>query len=208
MQQVEPNFNVPSKVGRHVELRPINVADIEHLYLMEQEGDLGSRWRFRGSTPSPEQHARSLWENVLVTFLVVRRRDRSAIGLVTLYNPELNHGTAYIAIAAFAGQQSRGLIFEGTALLIDYGFANWNLRKIYADAPEYNVKQYGTTVGQFFKEEARLKEAEYFGGRFWDKLILTLNRSDWESMRAEALSYILPSSGPSEADKMHQIPGV
>src|SRR5882724_4934050 len=66
-----PGFAVPSLQGRTVYLRALTPNDYPHLHFAETSTELAPRWRFRGSTPSPEQWAQASVQSVLAQFLVV-----------------------------------------------------------------------------------------------------------------------------------------
>ncbi|HMJ75177.1 MAG TPA: hypothetical protein VK507_04350, partial [Iamia sp.] len=72
-----------SLTGRHVFLTPIQTADLTSLYNLELSSDVGFRYRFRSATPSPEGHARSLWDSILATFMVRGRETGGNVGIVS-----------------------------------------------------------------------------------------------------------------------------
>jgi RimJ/RimL family protein N-acetyltransferase len=59
-------------------------------------------------------------------------------------------------------------------------FGNWNLRKIYAEVPEYNLDVVWGAEQSLFEEEGRLREVEFLDGRWWDQSIGALSRDRWE----------------------------
>lgn len=175
--------------GRHVRLEAIMPADIGALYELElSEGVIG-RWRFRGATPSPEQHARSLWDMVLATMIVRGKGRGDRVGLVTAYKASLANGYAYLGVAAWPEYEQSGLAIEGLAVFIDYCFRTWNFRKLHVDTLEFNRLQYASFLDAFFIEEGRIRDAEFFDGAFWDRVILTLDRDRWMDVRATVMSW-------------------
>lgn len=169
--------------SRHTHLAPVQPSDVPLLYAEELGAD-GFRWRFRGTTPSPEVHARSLWEDVLFTQVVRSNETGAAVALATLYRPNLAHGYVYFALLSFERFKMTGLALEGAAVVISHAFRTWNLRKIYIDTLGFNYDQFGSLVPWLLEEEGRLSECEYYDGRFWDRVLLTLNRSTWEAQSA------------------------
>jgi hypothetical protein len=77
---------VPSLRGRTVYLRALTPNDYPHLQFAETSTELAPRWRFRGSTPSPEQWAHATLPSVLAQFLVVERKEDRPIGTVTVFD--------------------------------------------------------------------------------------------------------------------------
>jgi hypothetical protein len=76
----------------------------------------------------------------------------------------------------------------GLALFLRYVFTCWNFRKLYMEVAEYNYEQFSSGAGRFFEVEGRLREHFYYGGRYWDKLILTLSRETFRDRGAAVLS--------------------
>jgi hypothetical protein len=59
------------------------------------------------------------------------------------------------------------------------------------DVPEYNMDRFKSGIGRYFDVEARLRDHRYFGGRYWDELILALYREQWHDVR----SRLIPGEG-------------
>lgn len=158
--------------------------DQAFLRAVELGPELGSRWRFRGSTPGPEQWSRSTWANSLCQFLVVSRQDGAPIGLVSLYDADFRDGIGFVAAAKFSLEDRSLKMLSGTLLFLDYVFASWRLRKVYFDVPGFNLDQFGFALRESLEVEARLKENLFAAGRYWDRYTLTLTRERWEEVRA------------------------
>src|SRR4051812_8572349 len=94
------SFAAPSLRGRHVYLRPVVPEDYAFLRMADTSAELGVRWRFRGSTPSPEQWAQA-GSVQLAQFMVVRTSDHQPLGVTTAYNQNFQDAHAYLAAAAF-----------------------------------------------------------------------------------------------------------
>ena len=46
---------------------------------------------------------------------------------------------------------------------------------------ESNYEQFASGNGSWFVTEGRLAEHEYYDGRYWDLIFLTVRREDWEA---------------------------
>ena len=170
-----------------IALRPVEPSDYGLMYRKELAGNMLHRWRFGGSTPSPEAYPAAIWAGVYSQYLICDNRSEllhRPIGLVLIYDLELVHGVAHFAATKFEdGILASALFVEGLALYIDVTFQTTPLRKLYMEVPEYNISSFGTAVGTVFKEEARLRDRRYYNGRYWDLAILAIERSDWSAMR-------------------------
>lgn len=122
--------------------------------------------------------------------MVVGRQTEAPLGIVSLYNPNMESGVAFLSVAALPQASHTGLVMEGAGLFIDYCFRSWNLRKIMIDAVSVNLEQYGSIAIDLFEEEGRLKDAEYYDGRYWDRVFLTLNRSKWHERRHALMPFL------------------
>lgn len=169
--------------GMRCRLRPIRPADYPALYEIELAPDLALRWRFRGGTPSPEHFARSLFEGVLATFVIESSDGRSLLGVVTAYNADMANGHCFIAAAATPAARGRGQAVEGLALFVDYCFSVWPFRKLWIETTEHNLVQFQSVERFGIEVEGRLRDFEYLAGRYWDKIILSIERRSWEQRR-------------------------
>lgn len=169
--------------GRRVQLRTVEPSDLDYLYRLSTSPGLSYRWRYRGSTPSPEEFRDQLFSGVLAQ-LVVARKDSTQQPLATtiLYRADLANGHAYFALLS-DGAQASSLVIEGCLLFLRYVFATWPFRKLYAEVPGFNLTQFQSAIGSYLKEEAVLEEHDYHDGAYWPLYILSLSRSTWEQFK-------------------------
>lgn len=175
----------PATSNGVVWLRPIQPEDYSFLRATELCGEIGARWRFRGSTPGPEQWNQSTWANSLAQFIVMSVGQNQAIGLVSLYDPNFQDGFASVAVSKFSVEDMSLRIMSATLLFLDYSFSNWRFRKLYFDVPEFNLGQFGAALKTHLQTEARLKDHMFAAGRYWDRFTLSLFREQWEQSRYE-----------------------
>lgn len=192
-------FKVPPLYGRFVFLRVINPQDYQLLRSAELGGDLGVRWRYRGSTVSPEQWAQSLWQGTLAQYLVVGVEDPNPLGLVTAYQANFQDGYAFLAAEALGARHPSPLMMFGIALFIDYVFTCWNFHKVYLEVAEYNAPQFGSGIGRMFEQEGRMREHLWYGGRRWDQLLLAIYRDTWQQESRR----VLATARPPQESRMH-----
>jgi RimJ/RimL family protein N-acetyltransferase len=170
----------PLLTGRHVRLRPIMPGDYEYLYLLTTHEKLGWRWRYRGSTPSPELFQQQLWQGVAAQFVVEHLGDQKPIGFVQAFDPNDRNGHCHFAIVLDPALERTGWALEALLLFLDYLFTIFNFRKLYAEVPEFNYASFASGNERDFKIEGRLREHDWHAGRYWDLFFLAVYREDWE----------------------------
>lgn len=177
----EPNSRVERRllVGRRVRLAGVNPEFYESLYSIAVSERVAFRWRTHGVVPSPEEFERTLWRNVFRQYAVMRHDDEHRpIGLVVAHTPRFSDGVVSLAAV---GDVTRGIgMFEGLLLFIRYLLVRWNFRKVYLEAPEFNVEQYRKVVELgYLVEEARLKGHWFHDGQYWDEVVHSVSRADF-----------------------------
>lgn len=192
----EPSVPIPRVrlVGRSVALRPISQSDYDFLRNAELSESLGPRWRFRGSTPAPEQYPQTLWQGVSAQFMIVQVGSFRPIGLVSLYNLEPGHGTGYIGVADLNNGGAPTQVVQGAVLFLSYVFTVWQIRKLYFEAYEFNLRQFRSLIGRWMQEEGRLHEHFFLDGRYWDLVTLALYGDAWKKWEEKVLRRILPNA--------------
>jgi hypothetical protein len=184
----EHQFRISPLVGRHVFLRQIAPDDYRFLRAAELGGELAVRWRYRGSTLSPEQWAQGLWQSTLVQYLVVGVEDPTPLGLVAIYQANFQDAHAYLAVETLGPKRCSPMMMFGVTLFVDYVFTCWNFHKLYLEVAEYNVPQFQSGIGRWFEVEGRLREHLWYDGRRWDQLMIALYRDSWRTESAQMLA--------------------
>ncbi|MDH4146528.1 MAG: GNAT family N-acetyltransferase [Acidimicrobiia bacterium] len=176
-------------------LRPVHQADYAWLYSIECDPTIGVWWRWGGSTPSPEQFAQALWQNVLLQLVVTSMDDSEVVGVVNAHNADFVSGFAHLGLLATPEYREYGVLFDGLALIIDFLFSNWPLRKLYAEVAEYSLSSFGNSLSKFALTEAVYREKIYRMGRYWDQHVLVLDRDHWVDISTDLMPFVLGTSG-------------
>jgi hypothetical protein len=185
----DTQFPVPQLHGRYVFLRQVHAEDYRLLRAVELTGEPAVRWRFRGSSPSPETWAHTLWNGILAQFIVVRVGDEPApLGMVFAYRPSFQDGHVWLAAHTFGPQRPSPLMMFGTALFIEHVFTCWNFHKLYLEVAAYNLPQFESGTGRLFEVEGRLRDHFWYGGRRWDQVFLAMYRETWERESVRVLA--------------------
>jgi RimJ/RimL family protein N-acetyltransferase len=165
--------------GRRVRLIPFEPGYATFAYELLASPELAPRWRGRGVVPTFSRFCNEL-DETFCSFVIIDRPSTRPIGLASAYDANLRDGIASLAVAIEAAHQQSGAGVESGLLLMSYLFASWPFRKLYGHSPEYNFEQFAAGRNQFFAEEARLRNHDYYNGRYWDLVIWSLTRQRWE----------------------------
>ena len=164
--------------GRRVSIRPFMVEDLEFFYALMLDPVIGRRFRWGGSTPHPEEVASAAWDG-LCQFAVERRRTGVPIGVATVFGADFRHGFASAAVLVAPEARGWALGLEGFALMVDYAFRTWSLRKIYSEVLEESFAQFQSGDGRFFQVEGRRRAHQFVDGRYQDLYTLAIYREAW-----------------------------
>lgn len=176
--------------GEFTRLRPLRRDDYAYLYDLSLSAKNNARWRYRGATPSPERFVSDLWSGVLAQFIVETPEPRKRAGLLVAYNADLANGTIYLGVLIDNEHHRKVWPIEGIMLFVDYLFQNWTFRKLYAETTEFSAAHFASGAKILFEEEGRLRDHQYFQGRYWDYIFYALTRERWEEQGRELINKI------------------
>jgi len=163
-------------VGARARLVPLTAQYEAAALSLYTTGSHLTRYRLRGATPSPEAFRQALWDRVLAQFVIVT--GDKVMGLVSAFQADLRNRHAHIAVVAHP-DAAPGIGMEGTALLIEHLFSEFDLRKVYAEVMAPNGDAFGSGAGRLFVVEGRLTAHEYLDGEYRDMLVMAVSRERW-----------------------------
>lgn len=158
---------------------------------MEHEGTNLRLWRFGGKTPGPEQAIQSLWRGVLFQFAIEVANTGDFAGLVNCHDADFQHGLADFALISTDRFRATGLALDAAFRALDYGFATFPLRKIYAQTTPASLANFESVTEEIFSVEARLADHYYRDQGFHDKVILSITARHWHSVRARWVDFVI-----------------
>jgi len=168
--------------GKLVGLRAIEETDLE--LLQEWRNIPSFRRNFREvrelGLESQKRWYKMIYDNPMRDFMfgIVDLKDSKLIGACGLlyinwiirsadFSFYIGRGGAYI--------DDKGYAEEATKLLIDYGFNNLNLHKIWMELYEFDTVKYNFFTQKFdFKQDAILRDNCFEDGKYWNSHIISL----------------------------------
>lgn len=163
-------------VGARVRLTPVaqqHQGDVAALYL---HGEHLTRYRMRGVTPSPEAFHHALWDRVLAQFVALD--GARVVALVSAFEADMRNRHVHIAVVA-RPDAGAGVGMEAVALLIEHLFAEFDLRKVYAEVLGPNLEAFASGAGRVFEVEGRLVGHEFHQGEYHDMVVMAITRERW-----------------------------
>jgi hypothetical protein len=184
-------------VGPRVRLVPLTAQYEGEALALYTSGSHLTRYRLRGATPSPEAFRQALWDRVLAQFVVIG--DGTVLGLVSAFQADFRNRHAHVAVVA-RPDAPPGTGVEGTALLVEHLFSEFDLRKVYAEVMAPNGEAFASGTGRVFTVEGRLTEHEYLDGTYHDMLVMATTRERWAENVDRLLGPRLTGAGPNQAN--------
>lgn len=171
---------VPTLEGRWTRLRSLTPDDMNWLYAFSVLPEMGYRWRGVPGTMDPAQFSHQVSRGIEVQLVVEGMRNRQRVGVTLAYNADFKNRTAYIAAAFDPIVHGRGWHLEGVDLFIRYCFEAYDFRKLYAEVLDFNLPLFASVLGARAREEGRLRDHWWVGGRYWDVSIISFAHDDWQ----------------------------
>lgn len=121
----------------------------------------------------PEEQAR------LRIYVICLKDLGNVIGTVN-FTKEIEKDILEIGYVLHPAWWGKGLMPEAVSALIQYGFQNYNLRKIELVTYDYNKQSQRVAEKLGFQLEARLRQRKQVENTYHDQLIFGLLKKEWE----------------------------
>ncbi len=126
-----------------------------------------------------EVQGRETWH-----FVICRAEDRRPIGTIGLHDVDLVNGSASLGIAiGDPDDTGRGHGTEALHALVDFGFGELRLERIWLDVYAYNERARRVYERVGFVREGTQRHALYRDGAFHDIDRMSLLRPEWAAQR-------------------------
>lgn len=166
-------------------LRPVTLDDLDDVCSWQCRPDV-FRWTLSG--PRTREESRSSVvamagedafraEGDCLTLAVVT--DAEVIGTVELVWRSQTDRTAELGYVFHPGHGGRGLATEAATALLDWGFTEFGLHRIYARCHGRNTASARLMARLGMRQEAHHVESYLFGGEWADQLVYAILASEW-----------------------------
>jgi RimJ/RimL family protein N-acetyltransferase len=116
--------------------------------------------------------------------------DAEPLGLVSLFLVDADSRRGRMGAWLRPDAQGEGYGTEAASLLVEYAFAERNLRKLVANARADNEPSRGTLEKLGFTEEGRQREHYFLDGEYVDRVIYGLFAHEWREGSSDGQSAI------------------
>jgi diamine N-acetyltransferase len=185
----QPGPARPMIRGARVFLRASERADIPTFVRWLNDGETASYLSLRA--PMSEAQEEGWYERMLAAqgrdgyhFVICRLEDGLAVGTIGLFELDANNGSAGLGISIGEKQLwSQGLGTDAVLALLDFGFGELRLERIWLDVFESNPRARRSYEKCGFVVEGTKRRAVYRQGTFQDIQLMSILREEWSAQQ-------------------------
>lgn len=176
----------PFLVGDRVYLRPLDEEDID--FCVESLNSPAVT-RFLGIAGPLNRIREREWIQKLyqqpgdLALGICDQETELLIGVTGLHGKDFRDHHAEFGIFVAEPYWDQGLGSEAMGIMVDYGFCEMNLHRIYLRVIDFNERAIRVYEKQGFRLEGKLREHVYRAGEYHDMLFMGLLRSEWKQGR-------------------------
>jgi RimJ/RimL family protein N-acetyltransferase len=159
------------------------------------------RWRLRSATPSYESFVATLFQGVLVQYVLADPATDRPLGTMALYNADFRNQLAYLAVLVDPALQRTPMGLDALVLFLNQAFTAWDLRKIYAETTDLSYASFASGKNRLFRVEGTYPGHELFAGRAWTMYMLAFYRSEWAQLMPKLLPRAVGDPALQEANR-------
>ncbi|MFI9639032.1 GNAT family N-acetyltransferase [Micromonospora sp. NPDC051925] len=195
----QPTF--PIRTAR-LTLRPITLDDLDDVHAWQSRSDV-VRWMYGAGPRTREQSRASVLamsgedalrtEGDCLTFAAAT--DLGVVGIVELVWRSEPDRTAELGYVFHPDHGGRGLATEAATAVLDWGFDEFGLHRIYARCHGRNDASARLMARLGMRQEAYHVESYLFRGGWADRRVFAVLAEEWRTRRARRRSVQAPDPG-------------
>jgi len=173
----------PFLVGERIYLRPLDIDDLERCqrWINNPEITATLTMRFPMSKSQEESWISSHYKDQSnIPLAIVVRNDDQHIGNCGLHS--IDYVNRFAEFGIMLGEKSKwgkGYAPEAGRLIIDYGFKQLAMHRIYLHVYSHNKRAQRAYEKLGFIPEGILRESYFRDGRYYDTIIMAILASEW-----------------------------
>ena len=173
--------------GRRLLLREYCWDDLADIRLWATDRET-TKWLGQGFLrPQTFEHTESYLRSILegnaggVNYAVADLSSDRYIGQINLIRVDSQARHAELALVLCPDKQGQGYGSEAVGLMLGCAFDTWNLNRVWLSVDADNARAIACYRACGFREEGRLRQDRYWGGRYHDTLHMGILRAEWEA---------------------------
>lgn len=182
-EEAQPMYNIE---GERIALGPIRRKDIPTFVRWMNDFTVTGMLAVQPRPMTLEQetawYERAALDEASRTFGIYERATGRAIGNCGLHDLEFRHRRCEVGILIGDAEcRGKGYGTEAMRLLLDYAFTALGMHSVMLWVYEYNIAARRCYEKIRFRAAGRRREARWFNGRYWDKIMMDILESEFES---------------------------
>lgn len=181
-----PQLQLPIETER-LTIRTLRASDLTELFEIQSRPEVARYmyWAPRSSEATRRWLTLAIpvpsWavENEALTLAAVERSSGRLAGTLTLFLRSLEHRQGEIGFMFHPDFQGRGLASEGARELLQIGFDDLSLHRLYGRCDGRNLASARLMARLGMRQEARLVQNEMVKGEWTDEWIYAILGSEW-----------------------------
>ena len=161
-------------------LRILEKEDLEFLYKMRTNPDVMDYWFEEPYTTMGKlikSYEAGQDSNLHRHFILYHLKEK--VGYIALFDIDGRHRNAEFAIMIAPSQQGKGYATDATRLIVEYGFNQLNLYKLFLYVDKLNEKAVHIYGKVGFQIEGELKKHYFVNGSYHNALFMSLFQEDY-----------------------------
>lgn len=168
-------------------LRDFRLEDFEAFYETSQDPEYK---QFYSEKETTRQFWKTIFDSILVSAEAEERlkfqmaiclKSGEIIGTCGVRIEDLENQQASFGCAVGRPFWGKGLAYEASQRIIDYGFAELPVHRIYAETNSENTRARVLAEHLGMRLEGELRQNRFFRGRWWNTVIYAVLKDEWEN---------------------------
>lgn len=179
---------MPHLLGSRIILREYQWEDLPHIreWVNDKEitNNLHDVFLFPNTVHETESFLRMMIEGSSGSkgFIISVKDSLSYIGQIDLHKIDYKNRNAVLGIVIGKKEfMGKGYGSEAIQLLLQFVFHTLNLERLELEVYAYNERAYNCYIKCGFKEEGRLRNKLFRDGRYWDVIVMSILKDEYEA---------------------------
>lgn len=185
---------MPRLFGDRIMLREYKREDLEHIRKWVNDPEVVDNLSDIFLAPHTLDETEEYLNSVLkggqrntYCFVIADRETEDYIGQIDLINIDWKNRSGEIAIVIGEGiHRGKGIGSEALLVLQEFVFNRLNMNRLEIRVHSFNTRAHRCYLKSGFKEEGRLRQGFYINGKYFDNIVLSILKSEFDESKMKA----------------------